>query len=383
MLPKKLFLFFPLISFCLLGQTTHAQNKAITQILVQKQDSSWGTNVTQALLNHLYLQLRLGKIYGFTDLSCTQKIQTSDIPLIEKYYQKRLDSADGIFLYEQWDFEKDSIRIAQGGLSIILKKEEIISGKKGKSKKETKNIELIYFPYSQLQNDLSNAVIPSNMNGNCEIHFNDWIQKRGFSGEIIYFAGRFFNDVQGLEFETKLKSKFQFTENNAADASQKMQHFIYANHSVYDPVGKVISDLISQFFSEKPEEYFNTFPSSNHDFINFEYPEIEQIIVRRKITWKSNELLSEAKDIILLYKSGIQPDTISFQQLYQFNLSINNLPITTYLATSSKERLFQINTTPVPRAIAPLMYDLLENPKNNIIWNQLLQKQNEYEAFLD
>ncbi|MFY8131745.1 MAG: hypothetical protein ACOVOL_00820, partial [Bacteroidia bacterium] len=114
--------------------------------MVQKQDSSWGTNVTQALLNHLYLQLRLGKIYGFTDLSCTQKIQTSDIPLIEKYYQKRLDSADGIFLYEQWDFEKDSIRIAQGGLSIILKKEEIISGKKGKSKKEIKNIELIYFP---------------------------------------------------------------------------------------------------------------------------------------------------------------------------------------------------------------------------------------------
>jgi hypothetical protein len=383
MLPKKLFLFFTLLFFCLWGKNIHAQNKAITQILVQKQDSSWGTNVAQALLNHLYLQLRLGKIQGYTDVSCSQKIQTSDIPLIEKYYHRRMDSADGVFLYEQWDFEKDSIRIIQGGISIILKKEEIVSEKKGKLKTETKNIELIYFPYAQLQNDLSTSVIPSNMNGNCDIHFDEWIQKRGFSGEIIYFAGRFFNEIQGIEFENKLKTKFHLTENNSMEASQKMQHFLYANHAIFDPVGKNISDLISQFFTEKPEEYFNTFPNSNHDFINFEFPEIEQLVVRRKIIWKSDNLLSEPMDIILLYRNGIQPDTLSFQNLFKFNLKMELLPLATYLATSSKERLFQINTTPVPRAIAPLMYDLLENPKNNTIWNQLLQKQKEYEAFLN
>jgi hypothetical protein len=294
-----------------------------------------------------------------------------------------MDSADGVFLYEQWDFEKDSIRIIQGGISIILKKEEIVSEKKGKLKTETKNIELIYFPYAQLQNDLSTSVIPSNMNGNCDIHFDEWIQKRGFSGEIIYFAGRFFNEIQGIEFENKLKTKFHLTENNSMEASQKMQHFLYANHAIFDPVGKNISDLISHFFTEKPEEYFNTFPNSNHDFINFEFPEIEQLVVRRKIIWKSDNLLSEPMDIILLYRNGIQPDTLSFQNLFRFNLKMELLPLATYLATSSKERLFQINTTPVPRAIAPLMYDLLENPKNNTIWNQLLQKQKEYEAFLN
>ncbi len=383
MLPKKFFLFFTLILFCLLERNTHAQNKAITQILVQKQDSSWGTNVSQALLNHLYLQLRLGKIYGFTDFTCTQKIQISDIPLIEKYYQKRLDSADGIFLYEQWDFEKENIRINPGGLSIILKREESVPSKKGKIKKEIKNIELIYFPYSQIKNDLSTAVIPSNMNGNCEIHFDEWIRKRGFSGEIIFFSGRFFNDKEGLAFEEKLKSKYSFSENNSLDASQKMQHFLYANHAVFDPIGKELADLFFQFFSEKPEEYFNNFPSTNRDFINFEFPEIEQIVVRRKLYWKTEELSSEAKDVIFLYKSGIQPDTISFQQLFKFNLSLNQLPITTFLATSFKERLFQINSTPVLRVMAPFIYDFLENPKNKPNWNQLLQLQKEYEAILD
>ena len=382
MLPKKLFLFFLTILAFVWTPSAKAQNKAITQIIVQKQDSSWGTNVAQALLNHLYLQLRLGKISGYTDVTCQQKISTQDIPMIEKYYQRRLDSADGIFLYEQWNFEKDSIQILQGGISIILQKTETIQKKK-KQALENKKIELIYFPYSSIQTDLCNAIIPANMNGNCEIHYHDWIKKRGFSGEIIFFEGRFFDEEEGLKFEEKIKSKFHFSENNALDVSQKMEHFLYGNHAIYDPLGKEISDVFSQFFTEKPEEYFNIFPQSKQDFLNFDFPEIEQIIVRRKIFWKNNQLESEPKDLVFLYRYGIQPDTFSIQQIFKLNLSYNQLSMATFLATSSKERLFQINSSPIPREFSTSFYDLLENPNSKLMWGQLIQKQKEYETLLD
>ena len=383
MLPKKLFLFFLSTLAFVWSPESLGQNKAITQIIVQKQDSSWGTNVAQSLLNHLYLQIRLGKITGFTDVTCKQKIQPNEIQLIEKYYQKRLDSADGFFLYEQWNFENDSMRIFQGGLSIILKRMESVPGKKGKSLQELKNIELIYFPYSQLRNDLQHAIIPANMNGNCEIHFDEWIQKRGFDGQITFFEGRFFNEKQGTEFEEKIKNKYHLTEKNTLGSSQKMELFLYANSLKYDPLGKEICDLVSQYFVEKPEEYFNIFPNSANDFINFEFPTIEQLIVRRILSWKEDELISAPKDVIILYSKGIQPDTIAFSNLLHLQLSFQNLPISTYLATSAKERLFQINSTPIPRALAPRFYDLLENPANQSMWNDLGKKLKEYEVLLD
>jgi len=207
--------------------------------------------------------------------------------------------------------------------------------------------------------------------------------KRGFDGQITFFEGRFFNEKQGFDFEEKIKSKFHLTENNTLVASQKMEFFIYANHPVYDPVGKEICDIVSQYFVEKPEEYFNIFPNSANDFINFDFPAIEQLLVRRILSWKDNELISAPKDVIILYSKGIQPDTIAFSNLLHLQLSYQNLPISTYLATSAKERLFQINSTPIPRAMAPRFYDLLENPSNQSLWNDLSKKLKEYEVLLD
>jgi len=383
MLFKKLFLFFIIVFSCLLGNKLNAQNKAITQILVQKQDSSWGTNVAQALLSHLYLQLRLGKITGYTDLTCKQRIESTDLQQIERYYQHRLDSADGIFLYEQWDFEKDSIRIYQGGLSIILKNEEKKVQKKNSSSTEIRFTELIYFPYSSLKNDLQLAMIPANMNGNCEVYFDDWLQKRGFSGEIIFFAGRFFSEEKGHQFEEKIKSKFHLTENNEMGISRKMEHFLYANHAQYDPIGTEIANLFENYFSENPEQYFNLFPFTTLDFTQFRFPKLEQIVVRRRISKKNKNLFSEPVDVIMLYKDGIKPDTIKFSELQNLHIPYQNLGLYTYLATSAKERLIQVNSTPIPLPLASRMFDLIENEKNLDLWNRLSQKLKEYEGFLD
>jgi hypothetical protein len=377
MLFKKL---FSLFVFVLLIGTTFpvlAQNKAITEVLVANQDTSLGANFVRECAKHLYLQLRLGKIQGYADISRKIPIKSFNIPQIERYYQKRLDSVDGLFIYEQWDIHSDSIKIFTGGISLIITNIDTVS--KRKKGQELSRTELIYFPYDQLMNDFQNTLFPVNMNGVFGQNLHEIIQERNFNGHLVFFEGRWFNEKNGQDFTQKITSKHLLPTHQTSPEQKKMEYFLYANHEKFDPMGQVICSKIYQYFLNNPENYFNLFPNANIPFWNPEFQIPNQIIVRKLLKYK-NELVAIPQDIILLYNNGATPDTLSFSDISQLNIKVGELTLDWYLGASSPERLFQVNASPIHQKCALIMAKILDDPKN---WNQLMSLYHSYEAYLD